>query len=94
MKILSLFISYNPIQWCPADRVFQYRVGLVRVLDKIPGSGSGRSVEKYNRIIPGIFFIFGYFRVCRVFLGLPIYTRLILKHLMRAEKIATKPNWF
>ena len=35
---------------CPAGRVFQYRVGLGRVLDKIPGSGwgsgqVGRSVE-------------------------------------------------
>ena len=26
---------------CPAGRVFQYRVGSGRVLDKIPGIGSG-----------------------------------------------------
>ena len=26
---------------CPTGRVFQYRVGLGRVLEKIPGSGSG-----------------------------------------------------
>ena len=28
-------------QQCPAGRVSQYRVGSGRVLDKIPGSGSG-----------------------------------------------------
>ena len=42
---------------CPAGRVFQYRVGLGRVLDKIPGSGSGSGqvgVSKY---------MIGYFRV-------------------------------
>ena len=55
---------------CPAGRVFQYRVGSGRVLDKIPGSGSGRSVKKYDRVFPGIFFSFGYFRVFRVFPGM------------------------
>ena len=29
--------------------------------------GSGRSVEIYDRVFPGIFFTLGYFRVCRVF---------------------------
>ena len=46
----------SPIQ-CPAGRVFQYRVGSGRVLDKIPGSGSGSGqvgVSKYR---------IGYFRV-------------------------------
>ena len=36
---------------CPAGRVFQYRVGLGRVLDKIPGSGLGLGrvgVSKYT----------------------------------------------
>ena len=28
--------------------------------------GSGRSVEIYDRVFPGIFFTLGYFRVCRV----------------------------
>ena len=55
---------------CPAGRVFQYRVGSGRVLDKIPGSGSGRSVGKYDRVFPGTFFTFGYFRVSRVFSGM------------------------
>ena len=78
---------------CPAGRVFQYRVGLGQVLEKIPGSGSGRSVEIYDRIFLGIFFTLGYFQVfwvfpgilgisryvgyCRVFLGLPIYTKVL-----------------
>ena len=34
------------------------------------GFGSGRSVEKYDRVFPGIFFTFGYFRVFRVFPGM------------------------
>ena len=69
---------------CPAGRVFQYRVGSGRVLDKIPGSGSGSGrvgVSKYTigylfyfRVFPGFSGISGYFRV---FLGLPIYTRVI-----------------
>ena len=32
--------------------------------------GSGRSVKKYDRVFPGIFFTFGYFRVFRVFPGM------------------------
>jgi len=73
---------------CPAGRVFQYRVGSGRVLDKIlgSGSGSGRVVVSKNTVgyfrvsflLSGISRYFGYFRVCRVFLGLPIYTRVIL----------------
>ena len=52
-----------------AQRVgfFQYRVGSGRVLDKIPGSGSGSGgvgVSKYT---------LGYFRVCRVFSGISGY---------------------
>ena len=42
---------------CPTGRVFQYRVGSGRVLEKIPGSGSGSGrvgVLKY---------MIGYFRV-------------------------------
>ena len=54
------------------------------------GFGSGRSVEIYDQVFLGISFIFRYFRVFlgisgisgyvgyfRVFLGLPIYTRVI-----------------
>ena len=82
------------VKQCPAGRVFQYRVGSGRVLDKIPGSGSGSGrggVQKYDQVFPGIFFSFGYFRVFRVFpgmsgifgyfwvfLGLHVYTRVIL----------------
>ena len=65
---------------CPAGRVFQYRVGSGRVLDKIPGSGSGSGrvgVSKYmigyfqvSFLLSGISGYFGYFRVFRVFLGI------------------------
>ena len=73
---------------CPAGRVFQYRVGSGRVLDKIPGSGSGSGRVGVSKNTMGYFLVsfllsgtlgyFGYYRVCRVFLGLPIYTRVIL----------------
>ena len=53
-----------------AQRVGFFNIGLGRVLDKILGSGSGRSGKKYNRVFPGIFFSFGYFRVFRVFPGM------------------------
>ena len=79
-----------------AQRVGFFNIWSGRVLDKIPGSGSGRSVEKYDRVFPGIFFTFGYFgyfRVCRVFPGLPIYIR-VFSTFNEAEKIATKPNSF
>ena len=65
---------------CPAGRVFQYRVGSGRVLDKIPGSGSGsgrvgvsKNTIGYFRVsffLSGISGYFGYFRVCRVFSGI------------------------
>ena len=65
---------------CPAGRVFQYRVGSGRVLDKIPGSGSGsgrvgvsKNTIGYFRVsflLSGISGYFGYFRVCRVFSGM------------------------
>ena len=65
---------------CPAGRVFQYWVGSGRVLDKIPGigSGSGRvGVSKYtigyfrvSFLLSGISGYVGYFQV---FLGLPMY---------------------
>ena len=65
---------------CPAGRVFQYRVGSGRVVDKIPGSGSGsgrvgvsKNTIGYFRVsflLSGISGYFGYFRVFRVFLGI------------------------
>ena len=64
-------------------RVFQNCVGLGRVLDKIPGSGSGRNVEntigyfQVSFLLSGISVIFGYVGYFRVFLGLPVYTRVI-----------------
>ena len=63
--------------------------GSGRVLDKIPGSGSGsgqEGVSKYTigyfRVsfflsgISGYFGYFGYFRVCRVFLGISGFTHI------------------
>ena len=67
---------------CPTGRVFQYRVGSGRVLEKIPGSGSGSGrvgVLKYTigyfRVSFLLSGISGYVGNFRVFLGLPIYTR-------------------
>ena len=61
-------------------RVFQYRVGGGRVLDKIPGSGSGsgrvgvsKNTIGYFRVsflLSGFSGYFGYFRVFRVFPGM------------------------
>ena len=72
-----------------AQRVGFFNIGSGRVLDKIPGSGSGsgrvgvsKNTIGYFRVsflLSGISRYFGYFRVCRVFsvfLGLPIYTRV------------------
>ena len=69
---------------CPAGRVFQHRVGSGRVLDKIPGSGSGsgrvgvsKNTIGYFRVSFLLSGIFGYVGYVWVFLGLPIYTRVI-----------------
>ena len=53
---------------CPTGRVFQYRVGSGRVLEKIPGSGSGSGrvgVLKY---------MIGYFRVSFLLSGISGYS--------------------
>ena len=67
---------FGPKQ-CPAGRVFQYRVGSGRVLDKIPGSGSGsgrvgvsKNTIGYFRVSFLLSGISGYFRVCQVFSGI------------------------
>ena len=77
----------NCREHCPAGRVLQYWVGSGRVLDKIPGSrlGSGRvGVSKYtiryfrvSFLLSGISGILVYIVYLRVFLGLPIYTKVI-----------------
>ena len=57
---------------CPTGRVFQYRVGSGRVLEKIPGSGSGSGrvgVLKYT---------IGYFRVSFLLSGISGYFRVFL----------------
>ena len=69
---------------CSAQRVGFFSIGSGRLLDKIPGSrsGSGRVGVSKNTIgyfrvsflLSGISGYVGYFRV---FLGLPIYTRVI-----------------
>ena len=80
-----------------AQRVGFFNIGSGRVLDKIPGSGSGSGrvgVSKYTigyfrvfGVFPGMSGNFGYFWVFPYILG------FFFKHLIRAEKIATKPNW-
>ena len=74
------------VDQCPAGRVFQYRVGSGRVLDKILGSGlgSGRVGVSENTIgyfrvpflLSGISGYLGYFRVCRVFSGISWFTHI------------------
>ena len=79
---LYLFSHPYLLKWvqCLAGRVFRYRVGSGRVLDQIPGigSGSGRvGVSKYaigyfrvSVLLSGIFGYFGYFGYFRVFSGI------------------------
>ena len=69
-----------------AQRVGFFNIGSGRVLDKIPGSGSGSGrvgVSKYtiryfrvSFLLSGISGYFGYFRVCRVFLGISGFTHI------------------
>ena len=83
---IIVFIAGGTHVQCPAGRVFQYRVGSGRVLDKIPGSGSGsgrvgvsKNTIGYFRVsffLSGISGYFGYFRVCRVFLGISGFTHI------------------
>ena len=57
---------------CPTGRVFQHRVGSGRVLEKIPGSGSGSGrvgVLKYT---------IGYFRVSFLLSGISGYSWVFL----------------
>ena len=64
---IIVFIAGGTHVQCPAGRVFQYRVGSGRVLDKIPGSGSGSGrvgVSKYT---------IGYFRVSFFLSGISGY---------------------
>ena len=75
------------MEQCPAGSVFQCRVRLDRVLDKIPGSGSGsgrvgvlKNTIGFFRVpflLSGISGYLGYVGYFRVFLGLLIYTRVI-----------------
>ena len=72
------------VNQCPTGRVFQYRVGSGRVLDKIPGSGSGRvGVSKYtigyfrvSFLLSGISGYVGYFRVFPGMSGIYGYLRV------------------
>ena len=60
--------SWTSADQCPTGRVFQYRVGSGRVLEKIPGSGSGSGrvgVLKY---------MIGYFRVSFLLSGISGYS--------------------
>ena len=94
-------MGINVWEQCPAGRVFQYRVGSGRVLDKIPSSGSGSSrvgVSKYtigyfriSFLLSGMSGIFGYFQVCRVFTGISVYI-LVVKtfKILTAERVPSE----
>ena len=82
--------AYNEKVTDSAQRVGFFNIGSGRVLDKIPGSGSGSGrvgvlkntigyfrVFFFFRVFPGISGISGYVGYFSVFLGLPIYTRVI-----------------
>ena len=60
----------NCREHCPAGRVLQYWVGSGRVLDKIPGSGSGSGRVGVSKNTIGYLFYF------QLFPGLPIYESL------------------
>ena len=73
-----------------AQRVGFFNIGSGRVLEKTPGSGSGSGrvgVSKntigyfrvffFFRVFPGISGTSGYVGYFQVFLGLPIYTKVI-----------------
>ena len=69
-----------------AQPVGFFNIGSGRVLDKIPGSGSGsgrvgvsKNTIGYFRVsffLSGISGYFGYFRVCRVFSGISGFTHI------------------
>ena len=68
---------------CPTGRVFQYRVGSGRVLDKIPGSGLGsgrvgvsKYTIKYFRVSFLLSGISGYVGYCRVLSGISGFTHI------------------
>ena len=101
----GLLGNYLGTSWqCPAGRVFQYWVGsgIGQNTGKRVGFGSGRSVKIYDRVGVSKYTI-GYLRVFGVFPGMsgnfgyfwvfPYILGFFFKHLIRAEKIATKPNW-
>ena len=65
ISLLALDHHPHTQEQCPAGRVFQYWVGsgMRQNTGYRVGFGSVRSVKLYDRVFPGIFFIFGYFRV-------------------------------
>ena len=61
--------------------MFSISGGVGSGIEKKSGSrrvrvGSGRGVEIFDRVFPGILFIIGYFRVFRAFLGISGYFRV------------------
>ena len=73
--------------WSLAQRVGSFNIRSGRVLDKIPGSGSGSGrvgVSKYmigyfrvSFLPSGISGYFGYFRVWQVFSGISVYPYIL-----------------
>ena len=68
-----------------AQRVGFFNIGSGRVLDKIPGSGSGsgqvgvsKNTIGYFRVSFLLSGIFGYYRVCQVFSGISGFTHIYI----------------
>ena len=80
---VEFFDVYSP-PISSAQRVWFFNIGSGQVWDKIPGSGSGsgrvgvsKNTIGYFRVSFLLSGISGYVGYFRVFLGLPIYTRVI-----------------
>ena len=90
-----------------AQRVGFFNIGSGRVLDKIPGSGSGsgrvgvsKNTIGYFRVsffLSGISGYFGYFRVCRVFLGISGFTHMFIvpfyENVRESKNTILELNW-
>ena len=82
---IALFFKMAAIA-LSAQRVGFFNIGSGRVLDKIPGSGSGSGRVGVSKNTIGYFWVsfflsgisgyFGYFRVCRVFSGISGFTHI------------------
>ena len=91
----SIILGLLSSLMCSAQRVGFFSIGSGRVLNKIPGSGSGSGRVRVSKNTIGYFQVsfflsgisgisgyFGYFRVCRVFSGISGFTHIYLGHFL------------